>query len=106
MIAALVDGMVMRIAWSRHEKLYMTTPSGGNGSSSQDPNNYSGKVLRLNDDGTAPRRQPPSPDAPDTSPRSIRSVTATRWDLALIRSTGRDVADRDGTERWRRDQTS
>jgi len=47
-----------RIAWGRDGKLYMTTPSGGNGSSSQDPNNYSGKVLRLNDDGTAPADNP------------------------------------------------
>jgi len=36
----------------------MTTPSGGNGNSSQDPNTYSGKVLRLNDDGTAPADNP------------------------------------------------
>ena len=27
-----------RLAWARDGKLYMTTPSGGNGSSSQDPN--------------------------------------------------------------------
>ena len=47
-----------RIAWGRDGKLYMTTPSGGNGSSSQDPNNYSGKVLRLNDDGTVPPDNP------------------------------------------------
>jgi aldose sugar dehydrogenase len=47
-----------RIAWGRDGKLYMTTPSGGNGSSSQDPNTYSGKVLRLNDDGTVPQDNP------------------------------------------------
>jgi glucose/arabinose dehydrogenase len=47
-----------RIAWGRDGKLYMTTPSGGNGSSSQDPNSYSGKVLRLNDDGTVPSDNP------------------------------------------------
>jgi glucose/arabinose dehydrogenase len=47
-----------RIAWGRDGKLYMTTPSGGNGSSSQDPNTYAGKVLRLNDDGTAPPDNP------------------------------------------------
>ena len=47
-----------RIAWGRDGKLYMTTPSGGNGSSSQDPNTYSGKVLRLNDDGTVPPDNP------------------------------------------------
>jgi glucose/arabinose dehydrogenase len=47
-----------RLAWGRDGKLYMTTPSGGNGSSSQDPNTYAGKVLRLNDDGTAPADNP------------------------------------------------
>jgi aldose sugar dehydrogenase len=47
-----------RLAWGRDGKLYMTTPSGGNGSSSQDPNSYAGKVLRLNDDGTAPTDNP------------------------------------------------
>ena len=47
-----------RLAWGRDGKLYMTTPSGGNGSSSQDPNSYAGKVLRLNDDGTAPADNP------------------------------------------------
>ena len=47
-----------RLAWGRDGKLYMTTPSGGNGSSSQDPNSYAGKVLRLNDDGTVPADNP------------------------------------------------
>jgi len=47
-----------RLAWGRDGKLYMTTPSGGNGDSSQDPNSYAGKVLRLNDDGTAPADNP------------------------------------------------
>jgi aldose sugar dehydrogenase len=47
-----------RLAWGRDGKLYVTTPSGGNGSGSQDPNSYSGKVLRLNDDGTAPSDNP------------------------------------------------
>jgi glucose/arabinose dehydrogenase len=47
-----------RIAWGRDGKLYMTTPSGGNGSSSQDPNTYAGKILRLNEDGTAPADNP------------------------------------------------
>jgi glucose/arabinose dehydrogenase len=47
-----------RLAFGRDGKLYMTTPSGGNGSSSQDPNTYSGKVLRLNDDGTVPSDNP------------------------------------------------
>jgi aldose sugar dehydrogenase len=47
-----------RLAWGRDGKLYMTTPSSGNGSSSQDPDTYAGKVLRLNDDGTAPADNP------------------------------------------------
>ena len=38
--------------------LYVTTPSSGNGMSSQDPNTYAGKVLRLNDDGTVPPDNP------------------------------------------------
>jgi aldose sugar dehydrogenase len=47
-----------RIAWGGDGKLYMTTPSGGSGNGSQDPNTYSGKVLRLNDDGTVPQDNP------------------------------------------------
>jgi glucose/arabinose dehydrogenase len=47
-----------RLAWGRDGKLYMTTPSGGTGSGSQDPNTYSGKVLRLNEDGTVPADNP------------------------------------------------
>src|SRR5688572_7750357 len=47
-----------RLAWGRDGKLYMTTPSGGNGGGSQDPNSYSGKVLRLNDDGSVPQDNP------------------------------------------------
>jgi len=47
-----------RLAWGHDGKLYMTTPSAGDGSSSQDPNSCSGKVLRLNDDGTAPPDNP------------------------------------------------
>jgi glucose/arabinose dehydrogenase len=47
-----------RLAWGRDGKLYVTTPSGGNGNSSQDPNTYSGKVLRLNDDGSVPVDNP------------------------------------------------
>jgi glucose/arabinose dehydrogenase len=47
-----------RLAWGRDGRLYVTTPSGGNGSSSQDPNSYAGKILRLNEDGTAPADNP------------------------------------------------
>lgn len=47
-----------RLAWGRDGKLYVTTPSSGDGKSSQDPNVYAGKVLRLNEDGTAPSDNP------------------------------------------------
>jgi glucose/arabinose dehydrogenase len=47
-----------RLAWGRDGKLYMTTPSSGTGASSQDVNSYSGKILRLNDDGTVPADNP------------------------------------------------
>lgn len=47
-----------RLAWGRDGTLFMTTPSAGDGRSSQDPNNCSGKVLRLNDDGTVPADNP------------------------------------------------
>ena len=47
-----------RLAFGRDGKLYVTTPSGGSGSGSQDPNTYAGKVLRLNDDGTVPGDNP------------------------------------------------
>jgi len=47
-----------RLAWGRDGKVYMTTPSSGDGKSSQDPNSYAGKILRLNDDGTAPADNP------------------------------------------------
>jgi glucose/arabinose dehydrogenase len=47
-----------RLAWGRDGKLYVTTPSSGDGSSSQDPNSCSGKVLRLNDDGSVPADNP------------------------------------------------
>jgi glucose/arabinose dehydrogenase len=47
-----------RLAWGRDGRLYMTTPSAGDGRSSQDPGSCSGKVLRLNDDGTVPPDNP------------------------------------------------
>jgi glucose/arabinose dehydrogenase len=47
-----------RLAWGRDGKLYVTTPSAGTGAGSQDPSSYSGKVLRLNDDGTVPSDNP------------------------------------------------
>jgi glucose/arabinose dehydrogenase len=47
-----------RIAFGRDGKIYMTTPSGGDGGGPQDPGNYAGKVLRLNDDGSVPADNP------------------------------------------------
>jgi glucose/arabinose dehydrogenase len=47
-----------RIAFGRDGKLYMTTPSGGDGGGPQDPDSYAGKVLRLNDDGSVPADNP------------------------------------------------
>ena len=47
-----------RLAWGLDGTLYMTTPSTGDGSSSQDPSSCSGKVLRLNDDGSVPADNP------------------------------------------------
>jgi glucose/arabinose dehydrogenase len=47
-----------RLAWGADGKLYMTTPTGGDGKNSQDPASYAGKVLRLNDDGSAPADNP------------------------------------------------
>ena len=47
-----------RLAFGRDSKLYVTTPSGGDGATSQDPDSYAGKVLRLNDDGSVPADNP------------------------------------------------
>jgi glucose/arabinose dehydrogenase len=47
-----------RLAFARDGTLYVTTPSSGDGASSQDPSSYAGKVLRLNDDGTVPADNP------------------------------------------------
>ena len=47
-----------RLAFGRDGKLYVTTPSGGDGATSQDPDSYAGKVLRLNDDGSVPADNP------------------------------------------------
>ena len=47
-----------RLAWGRDGTLYVTTPSSGDGKSSQDPGSYAGKVLRLNDDGSVPADNP------------------------------------------------
>ena len=47
-----------RLAFGRDGKLYVTTPSSGNGATSQDPDSYAGKVLRLNDDGSVPDDNP------------------------------------------------
>jgi glucose/arabinose dehydrogenase len=47
-----------RLAFGRDGKLYVTTPSSGDGASSQDPESLAGKVLRLNDDGSVPADNP------------------------------------------------
>jgi len=47
-----------RVAFGRDGKLYVTTPSSGDGATSQDPDSYAGKVLRLNDDGSVPADNP------------------------------------------------
>ena len=47
-----------RLAFGRDGKLYVTTPSSGDGATSQDPDSYAGKVLRLNDDGSVPADNP------------------------------------------------
>jgi glucose/arabinose dehydrogenase len=46
-----------RVAFGKDGKLYMTTV-GTQGNISQDPNSQSGKVLRLNDDGSVPADNP------------------------------------------------
>jgi len=47
-----------RLAFGRDGKLYVTTPSSGDGATSQDPDSYAGKVLRVNDDGSVPADNP------------------------------------------------
>ena len=92
-----------RLAWGRDGKLYMTTPSGGNGSSSQDPNTYAGKVLRLNDDGTAPSDNPFAGRA-GHKPEVYTFGHRNSLGLGAASHQRPDVAARDGSERRRRDQ--
>ena len=47
-----------RLIFGPDDKLYMTTGDVGNMSSAQDPNSLSGKILRINDDGTVPADNP------------------------------------------------
>lgn len=47
-----------RLIFGPDDKLYMTTGDAGNMSSAQDPNSLSGKILRINDDGTVPADNP------------------------------------------------
>jgi len=50
---------VSRMVFGRDGKLYVTTfGNAGDGSNAQNPMSHAGKVLRLNDDGTAPRDNP------------------------------------------------
>ena len=50
-------GSASRIAFGRDGMIYMSTGAPG-GNSSQDPNSYRGKVLRMRDDGTVPPDNP------------------------------------------------
>lgn len=50
-------GSGSRITFGPDGKIYMTTGA-SNGNGGQDPNSHMGKVLRLNDDGTAPKDNP------------------------------------------------
>jgi glucose/arabinose dehydrogenase len=50
-------GSGSRITFGPDGKLYMSTGA-SNGNGGQDPNSHMGKVLRLNDDGTAPKDNP------------------------------------------------
>ena len=50
-------GSASRIAFGPDGKIYMTTGA-SNGTGAQDPNSHMGKVLRLNDDGSAPKDNP------------------------------------------------
>ncbi len=47
-----------RIKFGPDEKLYITTGDAGNGNSAQDLNSLSGKILRINSDGTIPDDNP------------------------------------------------
>jgi len=47
-----------RLVIDEHQKIFMTTGDAGNGNLSQDLNSLSGKVLRLNLDGTVPDDNP------------------------------------------------
>jgi glucose/arabinose dehydrogenase len=55
-VAGVGSGEASRIAFGRDGFLYMTT--GGDDATTQDPATHAGKVLRLNDDGTAAPRNP------------------------------------------------
>ena len=87
-----------RLAWGLDGTLYMTTPSTGDGSSSQDPNSCSGKVLRLNDDGSVPADNPFAracwPQARGLFNRSPQLAGARHPSFDRRR-----VAERNGTER-------
>ena len=65
----------------------------------QDPNSYYGKVLRLNDDGSAPKDNPFSA-GPGTNPSSMPWAFAMPW---VFTSSGnwRALGDREWTSRWR-----
>lgn len=54
--AAIHDGG--RVTFGPDEKLYITTGDAGNADSAQDLNSLSGKILRINSDGTIPSDNP------------------------------------------------
>ena len=51
-------GSATRLAFGRDNTLYISTASGNPAETSQDPNKLSGKILRLNDDGSIPKDNP------------------------------------------------
>ena len=92
-------GGTSRIAFGRDGTLFMTTT----GNNPQDPNTLGGKVLRLNDDGSVPADNPfvgRAGHKPEVYTLGHRS-TARPGDASGHR---RDVAERERSERRRRDQ--
>ncbi len=74
-------GSLSRLAFGRDGKLYAST-AGGQGDGPQNPMSLSGKVLRLNDDGTVPKDNPfvgkSGPQARDLHARSSQPARSRR----------------------------
>ena len=83
-------------------RLYVTT-GGGGGNGAQDPNSLGGKVLRLKDDGTVPSD---NPFVGRTGHRPEIFTLGHRSSLGTGDASGyrRNLAERERTERRRRDQ--